>query len=218
MLPGCAVGFTSSVTLPVRNAFAPALSSNASTINVESFFRDCTTAVLFGPATTPTCSLSGPRCRKARPSPAASRIGKTKVQNTASGSRMNSRKRTSVSWTIELRLNPRSPRESVFVVSRWRRSTAWLKAEEYSERSEVSGGESFIAKMSPRQRDKNILECRGRFPWLWWREIRNIDRFLQLARGPHGDHVSAIDNRDAVAEPFRLLHILRRQHDPASVA
>src|SRR5256885_11271313 len=70
--------------------------------------------------------------------------------------------------------------------------------------------------MSPRQRDKNILECRGRFPWLWWREIRNIDRFLQLARRPHGDHVSAIDNRDAVAEPFRLLHIVRRQHDRPS--
>src|SRR5690242_8013683 len=150
------------------------------------------------------------------PSPAASRIGKMKVQNTASGSRTNSRNRTSVSCAIELRLNPRSRRESVFVVSNARPVTGGLNAEEYSERSETSGGESFIAQMSPRQHDEYVLERRRRFSWLWWRQIRNVDRLLQLARRSQGDHVSVIDNGHPVAEPLCLLHVMRRQDDRAS--
>src|SRR4051794_37739845 len=50
-----------------------------------------------GDCTTPTCTISAGLFRKAMPSPIARRIGKAKVQKTASGSRRNSRKRTMVS-------------------------------------------------------------------------------------------------------------------------
>ena len=50
-----------------------------------------------GPATTPTGSASGGLLRKARPSTAASTIGNTKTQNTASGSRVSSWTRARVS-------------------------------------------------------------------------------------------------------------------------
>src|SRR4051794_39362844 len=50
-----------------------------------------------GDCTTPTCTISAGLFRKAMPSPIARRIGKAKVQKTASGSRRNSRRRTMVS-------------------------------------------------------------------------------------------------------------------------
>ena len=46
-----------------------------------------------------TFRTSAGRLRNAMPSPAVISIGKKSAQNTASGSRVNSRTRTSVSWT-----------------------------------------------------------------------------------------------------------------------
>src|SRR5947207_1887567 len=93
------------------------------------------------------------------PSPAARRIGKTKVQKTASGSRMNSRKRTRVSWAIELRLNPR-----------WARDTV--------------GFGSLIAQMPASQHHEDILDCSGGLSWLGRREVRDVDGFAEVAGFP----------------------------------
>ena len=51
-----------------------------------------------GPAAA-TFNTSAGRLRKATPRPAVIRMGKKSAQKTASGSRVNSRTRTSVSWT-----------------------------------------------------------------------------------------------------------------------
>src|SRR5277367_6067396 len=52
-----------------------------------------------------TCSTSAGRLRKAMLSPTESRIGKTNIQKTASGSREKRRKRVEVSWKREPSLN-----------------------------------------------------------------------------------------------------------------
>src|SRR5947208_8669958 len=127
------------------------------------------------------------------PSPAASRIGKTKVQKTASGSRMNSRKRTRVSWAIELRLNPR-----------WARDTVGIG--------------SLIAQMPAGQHHEDILECSGGLSWLGRRKVRDVDGFHQLPRRAQRYHPTVIDDCDAIAKTLCFFHVVRRQHDrPALV-
>jgi len=93
-----AEGTTSKAIFPVRSAFAPAESVNDSATSVESRPSAEMTATLAGFSITPMCGLSGPRCRNASPSPAAINTGKTNVQKTASGSRMNPLNRHSVIW------------------------------------------------------------------------------------------------------------------------
>src|SRR4051812_21434714 len=183
---------TSNAILPVRSAFSPALSVKVSTTSVESFVSDWISVALPPELMTPTDTLSGPRCLNAIPNPAASSIGKMKVQNTASGSRMNSRKRTSVSWTSELRLNPRSCLDSVLVAA------------------------LFIAQMPARKHDEDVFEGRGRFARLRWREIRDVDRLHQLARRAEGDDVTVIDDCNTIAKALRFFHVVRGQHDRAA--
>src|SRR6185503_3072971 len=172
-------GATSIATFPVRNARAAALSSKIWTTSVESFLRTSASAAEFAAVpTTPTCTLSGPRCLKAMPSPAASRIGKTKVQNTASGSRINSRNRTSVSCAIEVSLKRR-------LMNGFRSARAI---------SSVigKGTRSFIAQGPSRQRHENILERRRSLPRLRSRQVRNVDGFHELERRAEGDDVTVI--------------------------
>ena len=66
-------------------------------LHVEQFFacRDCASSGV----TVAISSTSAGRLRNAMPSPAARRMGNTKTQKRASGSRMNSRNRTIVSCT-----------------------------------------------------------------------------------------------------------------------
>src|SRR5437868_14886348 len=127
------------------------------------------------------------------PSPAARRIGKTKVQKTASGSRMNSRKRTRVSWAIELRLNPR-----------WARDTV--------------GFGSLIAQMPAGQHHEDILECSRGLSRLGWRKVRDVDGLHQLSRRAQRYHPTVIDDCDAIAQALGFFHVVGRQHDrPALV-
>jgi len=179
-------GTTSRATFPVRSASAAALSSYVETTSVESLVRDRITAALAGvPVTTPTCTLSGPRCLNAIPNPAASRIGKTKVQKTASGSRMNSRKRTRVSCTIELFMKPRrrSGFSSVRAIS-----------------SVIGNGiRSLIAQSPSRKRHEHILESRRCRSRLWRRKTRDIHGIDEVARCSHRDHVAVIHDCHPVA-------------------
>src|SRR6476661_3367103 len=112
------------------------------------------------------------------PSPAARRIGKMNVQKTASGSRMNSRKRTSVSCTIELRMNPRSVRDNV---------------------------DSLIAQVPSGQRDEHVFQRHRCLARLRRREMRDVNRLHQLAWTAQCYHAAMIDDRYAIAEPLRLL-------------
>ena len=78
--------------LPVANARVPSASlmvTAVSPLSAASAWVSCAVVA-------PTCNTSAGRLRKAIPRPTASRMGKTKIQKMASGSRRKSRKRTIV--------------------------------------------------------------------------------------------------------------------------
>src|SRR5688500_322747 len=196
-------GITSSATFPVRRASAPALSSYALSTSVESRLIAATTAVSApGLAITPTCSCSSPCWRKAIPSPAASRIGNTKVQNTASGSRMNSRNRTSVSCARGRPLNPRAARES--------RGPSFLPDSLVSRNASAA---SLIAQRPACQRHEHILERRVSLARLRRRQVRHVDLIDQLAGPTERNDLPVIYDRDAVTEPLGFLHVVRGEND-----
>src|SRR5438874_2787259 len=129
---GC--GTTSSATRPVRIAALALSADSTSTASPESARAAAATRLASGDEpTTAMCTISAGRLRNAIPRPIARRIGNAKVQNSASGSRMNSLNRTDESWTSE---------------------------SEMSRRRRESGARLLIAELSPGEMDEHVLECR----------------------------------------------------------
>src|SRR4051794_23467602 len=107
----------SSSMVPMASACVPAASSMVFAFKPLSAARACVNCVLVAA----TGSTSAGRLRNAIPSPTARRMGKTKTQKIASGSRRNRRNRVEVNWYSELcsslliaQIPPREPHEDIF--------------------------------------------------------------------------------------------------------
>src|SRR5579884_1589723 len=150
-------GTTTSATAPVRSSRAASASPIAFTFSSGSRRSHCATCPPSVPfVTTATFITSAGLFRNAIPRPPASRMGKTKVQKTASGSRRNSRARTSASCRSAL----------VFTLSRG----AVIAV-------------SLIAQMPSGHRHKNVLQRGGVRAELRQRAILQGDRLQNQREG-----------------------------------
>src|SRR5262245_5590985 len=113
-------------------------------------------------------------------------IGNRNIQNSASGSRMNSRKRASVSSTSAGYAPPRG-----------------------SVRATETG--SLVTEMSSRERHEHVLE--GAFVD---HRLRRPERRNQRLRRIERDDLPLIDDRHSVAQHFSFVHVMRRQQDSAA--
>ena len=74
---------------------------------------------------------------------------------------------------------------------------------------------SLIAEMTSRQRHEDVLERRGVRPRLL---RRHVHRGHQRQGRSERNHPAVIDDRDAIAEHLRFVHVVRGQHDRAAGA
>ena len=69
--------------------------------------------------------------------------------------------------------------------------------------------------MAAGEGDEHIFQCRGMRARLFW---RHVDRRHQLIGRAFRDDVAVVHDGYAVAELFRLVHVVRREHDRPALA
>src|SRR5215218_6679307 len=234
-----------SASSPVRSARCASSASSTRTCKPPARPSRAATESASGvPRTTPTVSTSAGLFRNAIPRPIARTTGKKKVQNTASGSRTNSRKRTSVSCASDCavhgnraRLTSRiaqlPPRERYEHVLECRRMRHQLVEREPALGERAEDGRHGARQLHCLQRPSPLVHPRGLHA-VEPLERSGVQRAVhvtrhgelhhvlraetrdQLARRAERYHTSMIDDRHAVAQPLGLVHVVRRQHDAPS--
>src|SRR5579862_3655094 len=229
MTPPAEPGSTRSATFPVRSWSSAACRGSCWTSRSFSWRSEAESCSL----TTAIFKTSAGRLRKASPSPAANRIGKIKTQNSASGSRANSRIRVRVSSingcsALFISQVPSSQGdENVFQ----RRGMC----AEFGKRNSLAGKFTQQSRYGPVQLHHVKLDIpvfrvqiahaldfakRGGIQGLSRRKLDHVldaDRRNQLTRRSESDDLTVIHNRDAVAEPLRFIHVVCRQDDGSPV-
>src|ERR1051326_7250722 len=205
--------------------------------NTGDFAKAAARCFAIGPSATPTRILSGAFSRNASPRAIVRRIGNANTQKIASGSRRNSRMRMSVSSTSGgwvrgsgiAALPPRHRHEQILERRRVRRERDQLRAArlDHVEHLRHRDGERVDAQreaISARRRAVKSTHAveRALFDRRLARElddVRRIELRDQLLRRSEGDAMSVIDDGDAIAQPLRFFHVVRRQeHRSAAFA
>src|SRR5580765_6309764 len=188
------------------------------------------------PEAIPTTAGGSDRDRNARPRAHVIRIGNTKTQKTASGSRTNSRSRTSVSSTsggrgrLLVTQVPSGERDKDVLE---RRAVGGQRGEHGAARVERRdqrghremdfGGadgpalsvSSSVADPGQRiqllDRQRSLRVRDGELD-----DVLGPERRDERARSVERDQAPEIDDRHAIAQSFRFVHVVRRQQDRAA--
>src|ERR1700692_920775 len=224
----------SSRILPVANARVPSASFMVVAVNPLSAASACVNCAVVAP----TCNTSAGRLRKAIPNPTASRMGKTKIQKIASGSRMNIRKRTIVNWyrllsssLLIAQIPSRKPYEHIFqgcrvsaeltqvqTLGSQRVEDARHRGVQVAHRKLVHTGIHAVRLYTRNPGQLLRIQYTVITVVPGDRELHDVlstDRGNQSLWIVKGDDPPMVHDRYPIAQPFRLIHVVGCEYDGA---